>query len=195
MENMDYLKPLEDKISELLAEGRTQIVVVIDGHAASGKTTAGNYLARKFDGNVIHMDDFFLPFEMRTKESMEEPGGNIHSERFLEETWKPLAEGKEFCYRKFDCQSGEYGESRNIVPGTVIVVEGAYCMKPGLLKYDIGVFFNSELDVQLKRVLERNGPEKLDAFRDRFIPMENKYFQAYKIENQADLSFDTSVIF
>ena len=195
MENMDYLKPLEDKISELLTGGRTHIVVAIDGHAASGKTTAGNYLAQKYDGNVIHMDDFFLPFEMRNKERMEEPGGNIHSERFHEEVWTPLSEGKEFCYRKFDCQTGGYGESRKIVPSAVTVVEGAYCMKPGLLKYDIGVFLDSDLNVQLKRVLERNGPEKLDAFRNRFIPMENKYFQVYEIENQADLSFDTSVIF
>ena len=31
------------------------------------------------------MDDFFLPMELRTAERLEEPGGNVHYERFSAE--------------------------------------------------------------------------------------------------------------
>ena len=38
---------------------------------------------------------------------------------------------------------------------------------------------------QLQRILRRNGPEKLQMFRERWIPMENKYFEAFEIEKKS----------
>ena len=63
----------------------SRMVVGIDGMAAAGKTTLAAELADKFCGEVIHMDDFFLPFELRTAERLKEPGGNVHYERFIDE--------------------------------------------------------------------------------------------------------------
>lgn len=194
---LDYLRPLEDEIDRRLRklpkEGR--LIIAIDGHAASGKTTAGNYLAERYKGNVIHMDDFFLPFEMRTAERMETPGANIHWERFFKEVWKPLLAGEAFEYRCFDCRSGDYGACHWFLPAAVNIIEGAYSMRPGYLKYDIGVFFESSSEIQLDRVLRRSGPEKLKEFQNRFIPMENRYIELYDIKGQAEFSFDTSAFF
>lgn len=194
---LDYLKPLEEEIDRRLEKlsGQGRLIIAMDGHAASGKTTAGDYLAKHYKGNVIHMDDFFLPFAMRTAERMKTPGANIHWERFLEEVWKPLSEGKPFEYRRFDCRSGDYGASYHHLPAAVNIIEGAYSMRPGYLKYDIGVFFESGSEIQLDRVLKRSGPEKLKEFQNRFIPMENRYIELYDIKSQADFSFDTSVFF
>lgn len=194
---LDYLKPLEEEIDRRLEKlsGEERVIIAIDGHAASGKTTAGDYLAERYGGNVVHMDDFFLPFAMRTKERMETPGANIHWERFMEEVWKPLSEGRAFAYRRFDCQSGDYGACRQFQPAAVNIIEGAYSMRPGFLKYDIGVFFESNGEIQLGRVLKRSGPEKLEEFKSRFIPMENRYIELYHIKAQAKFSFDTSFFF
>lgn len=194
---LEYLKLLEEEIERrlcLLPKGE-RLIVVIDGHAASGKTTAGDYLAERYGGNVIHMDDFFLPFDMRTPERMEMPGANIHWERFREEVWKPLSEGKAFEYRRFDCQKGDYGVSRRFMPATVNIIEGAYSMRPGYIKYDISVFFESDSEIQLDRVLRRSGPGKLKEFKNRFIPMENRYIELYDIKGHAEFSFDTSAFF
>ncbi len=191
---MKYLEPIRKQIEELLKTNKS-IIVAIDGCAASGKTTAATYLAEYFHGNVIHMDDFFLPFDMRTQERLNQPGGNIHSERFLEEVWKPLRAGREISYRRFDCALGDFGDNINIKPKAVTIIEGAYSMRPDFISYDLGVFFESKQNVQYDRILKRNGSEKLEAFRNRFIPMENKYFEAFSIKNQADLLVDTSFVF
>lgn len=63
----------------------TPLLVAIDGRSASGKTTLVNALAEQFHTSVVHMDDFFLPVELRTPERFAMPGGNVHFERFQEE--------------------------------------------------------------------------------------------------------------
>lgn len=194
---LDYLRPLEEEIDRRLGElsQESRLIIAIDGHAASGKTTAGDYLAERYEGNVIHMDDFFLPIVMRTAERLETPGANIHWERFMEEVWKPLSAGKAFEYRRFDCQSGDYGICRRFLPAVVNIIEGAYSMRPGFIKYDISVFFENSSEIQLKRILKRSGPEKLEEFRNRFIPMEKRYIKLYDIKGHAEFSFDTSDFF
>ncbi|MBQ8596306.1 MAG: uridine kinase [Lachnospiraceae bacterium] len=190
----DYLQPLIERI-EYILQSKDRVIVAIDGCAASGKTTASKYLGDYFDGNVIHMDDFFLPFSMRTEERMALPAGNIHYERLTEEICKPLSEGREFTYTAYDCSTGGYKESRQMQPKKVTIFEGAYCMYPGKIPYDVSVFFKSREAVQYERVLKRNGPEKLEAFKNRFIPMENKYIQTFQIAETAEFFFDTSDFF
>lgn len=191
---MTYLEPIINKAEEVLLH-KDRILIVIDGCAASGKTTAAAKLAEYFHGAVIHMDDFFLPLELRTPERLAQPGGNIHYERFLEQVFSPLLAGKQLTYQAFDCSKGDYGRTISISPGAVTIIEGAYSMRPGFINYDIGVFFESREEVQYRRILKRNGPEKLEDFRNRFIPMENNYFAAFSIRQLADLLVDTSVIF
>ncbi len=50
-------------------------VIVIDGMCGSGKSTLAAALGKQMVGEVIHMDDFFLPFDLRTKERLSAPGG------------------------------------------------------------------------------------------------------------------------
>lgn len=84
-------------------------VIAIDGRAASGKTTLAAALAAETGGAVVHMDDFFLPAELRTPQRLAAPGGNVHAERFAEEVLPFLRQGRPFCYRRFDCRVMDYG--------------------------------------------------------------------------------------
>ena len=125
-------------ISRLLDEKSGQVRVVIDGRAASGKTTAAELIAGYFSTtytcaytcaypsthpdayprvcpdthnvstDIIHADDFFLPPSLRTPERLNEVGGNLHRERFYDEIIANLDSSDGFSYRVFDCSKMDY---------------------------------------------------------------------------------------
>lgn len=176
------------EINRLKQEGKEKLIVAIDGRCASGKSTKAAMLSKIVGASVIHMDDFYLPLEMRTRERLEEPGGNVHWERFLDEVMPGLQKGEYFSYRKFDCGKMELGEER-IVPKTdIYIVEGAYSHHPVLGDYaDIKVFAHVESREQLRRIEARDGGRYLPMFVERWIPLEEKYFAAYSIKEKADI--------
>lgn len=163
-------------------------VVAIDGRCASGKTTLSEQLAKVTGGSVIHMDDFFLPTELRKEERLREPGGNVHYERFLEEVIPFLKTGEDFSYRCFDCKKMELGQERMVRGSGVIVAEGAYSCHPKFGEYmTVRAFCDVESEEQLRRVAARDGALYLETFRHRWIPMEEAYFAAYSIKERADI--------
>lgn len=168
------------------------VIVSIDGRCGSGKSTLAEQLSEITGAGVIHMDDFFLPLELRTQDRLAQPGGNVHYERFAEEVLSKLRERKAFTYKRFDCSTMQLGEERMVpklqsqIP--LRIVEGAYSFHPVLGEYaDIKVFSDIEYNEQLARILERNGEERLEAFKNRWIPMEEKYFTAFSVQELADI--------
>lgn len=167
-------------------------IVAIDGRCGSGKSTLAEQLSELTGAGVIHMDDFFLPPQLRTKERLAQPGGNVHYERFAEEVLPKIRASEAFTYRRFDCSIMQLGEER-VVPALnsqmpLRIVEGAYSFHPILGDYaDIKVFSDIEYNEQLARILERNGEERLEAFKTRWILMEEKYFAAFSVQELADI--------
>lgn len=171
-----------------LQEEHEKYVVAIDGRCASGKTTLSQQLAAVTGAGVVHMDDFFLPQELRTEERLNEPGGNVHYERFREEVLTALKRGGSFSYRCFDCSRMELGEERNVCDSRILIVEGAYSCHPKLGDYmALRVFSDVGSREQLRRIEARDGKEALENFVTRWIPMEESYFTAYRIKEQADI--------
>ena len=163
-------------------------VISIDGRAASGKTTRAALLGVALDAPVIHMDDFFLPPSLRTAERLAQPGGNVHHERFAEEVLPALASGAPFSYRVFDCSVMDFQGAREIPAAPVRIVEGSYAHHPALGHYaQLRVFTDIPPKEQMDRILLRNGPQLAEMFRTRWIPLEERYFQEYRIREQADL--------
>lgn len=154
------------------------VSVAIDGYCGSGKTRLAGLLARLFDCNVFHADDFFLPLEKRTPQRMAEIGGNMDRERFREEICLPVQAGRAFTYRPFNCSVMAMGEPVAVAPKAVNIFEGSYTMHPELREfYDFGVFLTVCPATQEARILERNGEILLRRFMDEWIPKENAYFQ------------------
>lgn len=171
-----------------LQERHEKYVVAIDGRCASGKTTLTEQLAAVTGAGMVHMDDFFLPQELRTEERLNEPGGNVHYERFREEVLPALKREGSFTYRCFDCGRMELGEERKVCESRILIVEGAYSCHPKLGDYmALRVFSDVDSREQLHRIAARDGKEALSNFIERWIPMEENYFAAYRIREQADV--------
>ena len=163
-------------------------VIAIDGRSASGKTTFSCSLAERIGGSVIHMDDFFLPPELRSEERYREAGGNVHYERFKEEVLDNLSSSQPFSYRRFNCSLMSYDEDPIIVdPAFPVIIEGAYSLSPAFGHYyDLSVFCDVDGSVQMRRIIARNGKEKAEVFRTRWIPMEELYISSCAIMEKAD---------
>jgi len=163
-------------------------VIAIDGRAASGKTTLARQLAAVLKAEVVHMDDFFLPRELRTPERFREPGGNVHYERFAEEVLPHLRDRNAFSYRVFDCGAMDYGEKTTVRFSPWRIVEGAYSLHPRFGAYaDLKVFCDISPAEQERRIVRRNGAARWKVFRDRWIPLEERYIRACKVRERADL--------
>ena len=154
------------------------VLVAIDGRCASGKTTTAALVAEKLKCSVVHMDDFFLQSNQRTAERLSEPGGNVDYERVEAEVLQPAKCGLPIQYQKFDCSRMELGETVRIMPDRFIVVEGAYSCHPKLRDYfDLRIFMSIDAKTQMARIKKRNGDERAQMFRDRWIVLEENYIR------------------
>ena len=179
--------PLFAKIDRLLKEKK--VVVAVEGGSASGKTTLSKMLEELYDCTVFHMDDYFLRPEQRTSDRYEEIGGNIDRERFLEEILMPLREDKPVWFRKFDCSTMTLSPLTKIIPKKLTVIEGVYSMHPEFSDgYDYSVFLDISPRLQKKRIEKRNDPQLAKRFFDKWIPLEEIYFEKMQVKNRCDVS-------
>ena len=168
--------------------GRQNAQIGIDGRAASGKSTMADGLARIFKTVPISLDDFFLPGELRTDKRLSEPGGNVHYERFAKEVIPYLHGEKSFSYRPFNCMTMDFDEQKVISTAPFMVIEGAYSHHPHFGEYlDIKVFSDVTHDLQMERLRQRSNNQIAEVFKTKWIPMEEKYFETYKIKERACL--------
>ncbi len=181
------LEPLLGRIGE----ARKPFVLALDGFCASGKTTLAELLRTRFGARVIHTDDFYLPRDMRSEERYGEPGGTIHYERLKAEVIGRLSEPS-LTYGVFSpvLMEIERKETLPLVPVTVI--EGAYACHPAFGDYaDLTCFMETGTEEQRRRILARNGPERLKLFEARWIPYERRYEAAFGIRAKADVLIRT----
>ena len=177
----------EELLKELRNLTAEERIIALDGRCAAGKTTLAAWLAEQLDGDVIHMDDFFLPLSLRTPERRSEPGGNVHYERFREEVLPKLRTGEAFSYQRFDCSHMALGDWIPVKNSGFLFVEGAYSCHPVLGEYmDRKIFLDIDGKTQTERICRRNGEERLQDFQQLWIPLEEAYFQAFFIEKNTD---------
>jgi len=166
-------------------------VCFIDGMCGSGKSTLAGLLGDLFDARLIHMDDFFLPPEKRTPARLAEPGGNVDYERFRDEVIDHL-DNEQLTYGVFDCSEMAVTSEVTLPKVPLTIIEGSYSCHPYFGRHeDMRIFVECAPDEQKRRILERNGDEMLGMFVSRWIPMEQKYSEAFGIRDRADFIIET----
>ncbi len=166
-------------------------LIAVDGRCAAGKTTLAAQMQNGLGCNVIHMDDFFLRPEQRTEDRLRQPGGNIDWGRFREEVLNPFRHGVPFSYRPYDCHLQDFREPISVIPNRLTVADGSYSCHPKLWDYyDLHIFLSVSQDEQLSRIQARNGPNQAKIFQQKWIPLEERYFQAFQIAQRCELCID-----
>lgn len=183
----ELITRIDDMIEKHKLTGK-RTVVALDGMCAAGKSTLAAKLAERFGGSVIAIDDFHLPFEMRSEERRSEPGGNMHYERFSQEAAAYLRNGEAFSYGRFSCRDGKIVEKKTIAKACpLVIVEGAYAMRAEFRDiYDISLCLLVSDELQKERLLAREGEEKYRNFEQLWMPLEHRYLTYYNIPSICD---------
>ena len=192
-EGRKYLPYKEQDVLEVINEIYKQkgyVTIAIDGRCGSGKTTLANKLKAYFDCHIFHMDDFYLQEYQRTYVRYNEPGGNVDRERFKKEVLDPLKNQQDVLYRPIDCSSMSISEGTVYPYKPINIIEGSYLCHPELIDdYDMTIFLDIDESLQHKRIEERNGKEALNMFINKWIPLEEKYFSSFDIQDHCDFYF------
>jgi uridine kinase len=184
------MSEIKNKIDALLCS-RELVLAAIDGNSGAGKSTLAGALNCFYECNVFHMDDFFLPPELKTPERLSEAGGNIDYVRFKTEIIEGIKSRREFEYRVYDCSVMKLTETVSVQPRKLNIIEGVYSMHPMFADaYDLRIFLRIGKDEQRRRILERSGEKMLKRFVNEWIPMEDRFFQELRVKDACDLVFD-----
>jgi len=177
------------KLIEQPLEFNRRAILAIDGRCGSGKTTLAKIIAGVYGGDFISTDDFYLPFEFRTPERMQIPGGHINYERFIRQVIEPIKAGAtKLKYENFNCFTNTATPLIKDLSAGVVVIEGSYSLHPWIRElYNLSAFLDIPAALQQERILKRNGAEKLAMFNKMWIPFEDNYRQAYGIDEYCNI--------
>lgn len=184
-----YMDDIQKNL-EILMRKKENNIIAIDGNSGAGKSTLVEEIQNYYDCNVFHMDDFFLPPELKTEERLKEIGGNVDYIRFRNEVADCLIKGGDFEYRTYNCHTLSFDRIVAVRTKKLNIVEGVYSMHPTLIDiYDYKIFLSVDYKEQLERIMKRSGAALTQKFKEIWIPMENKYFIDLRIKEKSDLSY------
>ena len=167
---------------------KKSIVVAIDGNCASGKTTLGNKLAETFDTRIIHTDDFYLPKGFKDLTTSND--GNMDLSRLNDEVISHLGD-KFLIYRPFSCKEQNIISDIKLNKKELTIIEGSYSLNPFFGEYyDLSIFILLPFDKQIERLKIRN-PNNYQDFINKWIVLENRYFEYYQIQKKADIVIES----
>ncbi len=164
-------------------------IIAIDGPSCAGKTTYADLISK----NVVHIDDFYLPFKYRNEEVMKQLGGNIDFKRLIEEIILPYIKNKEVIYRPYECHNDKYEDEIILDNNDDLIIEGSYSHHPILKEYiDYKIFIDIKKDEQRKRIINRN-KDNYEDFFNIWIKREEDYFNTLKIRENCDLLLERTI--
>lgn len=163
-----------------LAERRAgeALFVGVDGPGGAGKSSfAARVAAGVSRGVVVAVDDFSGP---RIRE--------WDWERCHEQLVAPLLAGRTARYQRWDWDRDEGAEWHDVVPGSVVVLEGVSSTRRELhVPWLLRIWVETPSAVRSARALERDGVAMMRQWTEVWIPSEQAYFAAQDPRGHADL--------
>ncbi len=176
------LLPLLTEIDGKIAANE-RFTLKIDGRCGAGKSTLAETLRRIYGCGVVHADDFYPSAGSDSPLDFERMANEIND----------ILSGKSDFYNAFDCSKQALTERISVDRVPFLTVEGSYSLHPHLKLDGISVFVTVSPELQLKR-LEKRSPDKLEAFKTRWIPAEERYFAEFGTAENCDFTVDTTAL-
>ena len=159
-------------------------LVLVDGPAGSGKTTAAARLADAFGGApVVHMDDLY--------EGWSGLGGDVW-DRLRRQVLEPLAAGLPGRYQRYDWDARRFAEWHDVPVPEILVVEG---VGSAARPVDPWATLRIWVEVWPERALARGIARDGEPMRDewlRWSTREREHFLADGTAGRADVLVDGS---
>ena len=158
------------------------LVVALDGHGASGKSTIASAVAAATGAALVHTDDFFrwpAAGQLATSGRTMPVDCYYDWQRIRAEALEPLRAGREATFRRFDWQAGApAGDPATVEPRDVVVLEGVFSAAPQLGDLvDQSVLVATPEPERLARLRRRVSPEEWD---EGWLAAERAYFTAIR---------------
>ncbi|GGS52830.1 hypothetical protein GCM10010156_09410 [Planobispora rosea] len=158
-------------------------VVAVDGPGGSGKTTFAGRLARALDCQVVHGDDFPVPWD--------EPLGTWFAQ-VEEQVLGPLSAGEPGGYRRYDWVRGVFAERVEVPVAPVLLLEGvSTARRTAPVAY--AVWVEAPRELRLARALARDGAAMEPQWRT-WMRAEDEWFAADGTRARADLLVDAAAV-
>lgn len=155
-------------------------IFALEGKCASGKTTISNNLKNI---TIIDVDEFFLNNDLKTKERLNEIGGNIDYDLY-EQCLQKIKPNSTITYTIFDCSTQSYSTKTIDIKEKVLLV-GVYSYHQKVRKYiDKLCYLIVNENEQLNRLKQR---KMFDRFINEWVPLENKYYNSFDFIGEANI--------
>lgn len=160
------------------------LLVAIDGHGASGKSTLARAIAAELTATLVHTDDFFRP--AADSPTLRRSLADFYDWRRLRaEALSPLQAGCTASFRRFDWESGVLGGTVTVSPSALILLEGVFSAAPVLSDLlERSIFVETPEQERTRRLRQRVTPEEWD---DDWLAAERAYFEGTRPPSSFDL--------
>jgi uridine kinase len=161
---------------------RSALLVAIDGHSAAGKSTLARTLQVALPQvMIVQTDDFYRPMPPVERARLDAAGGYQHYydwQRLEQEVLRPLAQGRQSSYRRYDWQRNALGGWNEVTPEGIVIVEGCYAARPELRVYYHAIIV-VETPVQLRAQRQRERADASPTWIARWDAAEQYYLQQH----------------
>lgn len=187
------IREIEERLAGV--DGRSTVVVAVDGHSAAGKSTFARRLSVRLSAAVVSGDDFYRvmdPTERARLDPAEGADRYYDWERMLAEALAPLYGGRPARYRPYDWETNALGRRLvTVAPQPRVIVEGLFVSRPELnTMVDLTVLVMAEPDVRHQRQLDR--ADASDAWLQRWDAAERWYFNHVRPPGSFDVVINST---
>ena len=205
MKRSELLNMIAERV--IREHGEQPYIVAIDGVDAAGKSILAGTLAEELrDRGILvseaSIDGYHNPRAVRMVRGRDSPDGfyrdSFNLESLREHLLDPFMAGREYRLHMFDhrVDSPDPSMLYEFKPGTVLVFDGVFSLRPELRRYwDLTIYLSITEEESVRRGVERDPGDKEELcrrYKARYIPGQRLYKAEAKPEETADMVVDNN---
>lgn len=137
-------------------------------------------MARQYDGQVVHLDDFVRPGTPTWEH-----------ERFIDEVLRPLRAERAASYQIWPPDAASPAGAGIVAPGGLVIVEGVSALALAVVErvghwWDLSLWLDVDEEERRRRIAARDSAALAAKWEDEWWPSERRYFRDERPLRRAD---------